>query len=645
MSEKFYITTAIDYVNAPPHLGHAYEKVTADCIARAHRRLGFDVKFLIGNDEHGTKMEKSAAAEGITPKQYVDKMDAIYRSTYEKLLISWDEFIRTSEERHHRGVHEILNRVKANGWITRSTYTGWYCEGCEAFYTEKDLVDGKCPNHLTVPRWVEEENWFFKLSEFRDRLLAHIEAHPEFIRPASRRNEIVSFLEGGLEDLSISRAGVEWGIPFPGDEKHVVYVWFDALTNYLTGVGFGTDEAETAKWWPADVHIVGKDITRFHCVIWPAMLMAAEIELPKCVFGHGFIYHAGAKMSKSLGNIVNPLELLEVTGADALRYFLIRELTYGRDGDFSWDTFITRYNAELANDLGNLVKRTTDMTVKFLDGEVAAGVDAGADRTELRALAEEVVAEATKAHRAFDLSGALAAVWNLVRRANQAIQEAKPWELAKDEARQGELAGVLSELLEAIRIIAELVEPAIPGKAAEIRARLGVDGGGAWSDVARWRERPAWKVTGGDPVFPRIEKKKEAAAEPEKSVESKRAKKKREKAGKAAAPPASIPIGAFHDVELLVATVTAAERVEGADRLLKLQLDAGEAEPRQVVSGIAEHYAPEDLPGRQVILVANLEPATIRGVESRGMVLAAKQGDTLTLLEPGGERKPGTRVS
>ena len=526
MAGKFYLTTAIDYVNGVPHLGHAYEKVTADCIARSRRAMGQDVCFLIGNDEHGVKMEKSAAAEGVTPQEYVDRMAEIFRSTYDKLLVEPDIFIRTSEARHHAAVKEMIRRVREAGYIHRSKYEGWYCEGCEAFYTEKDLTDGKCPNHGTEPRWVEEENWFFRLSDFRERLLEHIRENPEFIRPASRRNEVVAFLESGLEDLSISRQGVKWGIPFPDDPSSVVYVWFDALTNYASGIGFGTDEETFRRWWPCDVHIVGKDITRFHCVIWPAMLMAAGVELPKSVFGHGFIYQSGTKMSKSLGNIVNPLDVIEVTGPDALRYFLIREMTYGKDGDFSWDAFIARYNADLANDLGNLAKRTTDMVAKFLDGRIEAG--AGRADTGLRVATEAAVAEASAAFEAFDLSRALSEVWALVRRGNQVIQETKPWELARDESRREELVGVLSDLLETLRIVSELAEPAIPGKAPVLRERLGLppESAGPWSTSAAWRDRPAWNVAPGDPVFPRIDRKEEPA---EKKSEEK------PKPGKAAA--------------------------------------------------------------------------------------------------------------
>jgi methionyl-tRNA synthetase len=632
--ETFYLTCAIDYLNARPHLGHAYEKVAADCIVRAQRLLGKDVRFLIGADEHGTKVEKAAREAGVTPQEYTDGLAAQFRDTFDRLNVSYDDYIRTTEPRHHDGVLEILRRVRANGWITTSKYTGWYCEGCEAYYTEKDLAGGKCPVHETEPRWVEEENFFLRLSAFRERLLEHYRAHPGFIRPDPRRNEVMAFVEGGLQDLSISRSrsGVSWGIPFPDDPDHVVYVWFDALTNYISALGFGRDEELFRKWWPADVHLVGKDITRFHCVIWPAMLMAAELPLPKCVFGHGFIYQRGTKMSKSLGNIVDPLDVVDVTGADALRYFLLREITFGKDGDFTWETFIGRYNADLANDLGNLVQRVTEMTAKFLGGRIAAGADAGTDRTGLRDAASDAAVAAIHAYERFDLSEAIVAVWALVRRANQVVQETAPWEMAKDESRRDDLAGVLSDILEAVRVTAALVEPAMPEMAARILERIGLPdaAGTVWTTSTVWRERPAWRVGQGPPLFPRVKPPAGAeGASPE-----------------AAAPAGRRPIAidAFREVELIVATVKEAAPVAGADRLLRLILDTG-GEDRQVVAGIAEHYPAADLIGTQVVLVANLEPATIRGVESRGMILAAKQGKKLVLLGPQGDVGPGAKIS
>jgi methionyl-tRNA synthetase len=627
--EKFLLTTAIDYVNSRPHLGTAYEKIAADCIARAHRLLGRDVLFVMGNDEHSINVAKAAAKGGLDPRTYCDRMETTFRETWNRLGISFDDFIRTSEERHRRAVQELLRRLEKNGWLRKDRYTGWYCEGCEAFYTEKDLVDGRCPNHDTRPSWVEEENWFFRLSAFQRPLLEHIRSNPGFIRPETRRNEIVAFLESGLSDLSISRAGATWGIPFPNDRDHVVYVWFDALINYISAAGFATDEAKFARWWPAECHIVGKDITRFHCVIWPAMLMAAGLPLPKSVFGHGFVYQSGRKMSKSLGNIVNPLDVVAVTGADALRYFLLREITFGKDGDFTWDAFTQRYNADLANDLGNLLQRTTDMVAKFLDGEIAAGRDRGTDRTGLAAAAREAAGAVLSAYERFDLSEALIAVWGLVRRSNQAVQESRPWETAKDPARRDELAGVLSEILEAVRIAAALAEPALPGKVAAIRERLGVPGDAAslWTVSTAWRERPGWRVSRGEAIFPRLAPPKEEEKVSEQA-----------EAGK------TIPIDAFRDVELVVATIKDAARVDGADRLLRVTLDVG-GDERQVVAGIAEHFRPEDLPGRQVVLVANLEPAKIRGIESRGMILAAKSGEKLVLLGPQGEIESGAKIS
>ncbi len=643
MRPKFYLTTAIDYVNSRPHLGTAYEKIAADCLARAHRRMGYDVLFVMGNDEHSINVERSARADGLSPREYADRMEGAFRDAWERLDVRYDDFIRTSEPRHHAAVREILRRVKEAGWIRRDKYSGWYCEGCEAYYTEKDLIDGKCPNHQTPARWVEEQNWFFALSKFRDRLRDHIHANPDFVQPESRRNEILAFLEGGLDDLSISREGVTWGIPFPGDPAHVVYVWFDALTNYASAAGLGTDDAKFARWWPADLHIVGKDITRFHCVIWPAMLMAAGLPLPKRVFGHGFIYHSGTKMSKSLGNSVNPLDVVDRTGADPLRYFLLREITFGKDGDFTWDGFIARTNADLANDLGNLVKRTTDMTLKFLDGRIEPGVDAGKDRTALRDVAGQTVREALAAYTALDPSGALDAIWALVRRANQAVQETKPWEIAKDSARRAELTGTLSEILEAIRIVGELVEPAMPRKAARLLERLGVGATDAdWTESCAWRDRPAWTVRPGEALFPRL-----VRGDSDEDAEAKSAAKSAARsAAKGGAPRAggAIDIDRFREVQLVVATVVAASRVEGADRLLKLDLDLGQ-EQRQVVAGIAQSVRAEDLPGTQVVVVANLTPTTIKGVESRGMVLVAKADGTLTLLGPRAPVAPGAPVS
>ncbi len=514
--KTFYITCAIDYVNSNPHLGTAYEKIAADALARYHRLAGREVYFLMGTDEHSLNVERAAREQGLSPLEYTDRMAARFESVWADLNLGYDVFMRTTEPRHRRSVQELFRRIQEAGDIYKGKYEGYYCVSCEAFKQEKDLVDGLCPIHRRKPDWIEEENWFFRLSKYQEPLLAHFRAHPDFLVPASRRNEIVNVIESGLEDISVSRPGSGWGVPLPLDGTQRVYVWFDALINYITAIGFAAgDPAEAerfARWWPADLHVIGKDITRFHAVIWPAMLMAAGVELPKQILGHGWVTFKGEKLSKSLGNIVEPLEVTGRFGPDPLRYYLLKEVPLDRDGDFTWELFIERYNTELANDLGNLVSRTVSMAVKYFEGalpEVYAPESPGPD-ADLREAAEAAVAGVRRGFEGLAVDEAIAAAWALVRRANQYIEETAPWKLAKDPAGRDRLATVMHGLLESVRLSALLLTPIMPGKCAEIRDRL--HRGGAEEaltlDDARWAPLefpPAEALTRPEPLFPRID--------------------------------------------------------------------------------------------------------------------------------------------
>jgi len=665
MGNRYYITTAIDYVNSSPHIGTAYEKISADVFARYHRMMGDDVYFQMGSDEHSLNVVRAARDRGMDPKAYCDEMEQIFRGIWAKLEIGFDHFIRTTDETHVRGLRALFERMRDD--IYPGHYEGYYCESCESFQQEKDLVDGCCPVHGTPPTWIKEENYFFRLSRYAEPLLRHIESHPDFIEPESRRNEIVQFLRSGLADISVTRAGADWGTPFPMDESQVVYVWVDALTNYATGVGLGTDEARFEKWWPADVHIVGKDITRFHCIIWPAMLMAAGIELPRKVFGHGFVYFKGERLSKSRGVVVDPLEAADVFGPCALRYFLMREGTYGRDVDFTWEQFRARYDSELANDLGNLLSRTTAMVERFLGGEFERpGAGAGGD---LETVARRVRADYVAAMGSYAPQSALAAIWELVRRANAYIEEEKPWALAKSEPER--LPAVLFGVMEAIRQVAVMAWPVMPGKCAEILEALGFAqaiGNGGLDDLllwgSAWSERVSVKRT--DAVFPKYTDEELTVAfdggdgrggsiSGKPTAGGGTGKHGEDKAG-AGEPRGGPPDGKekgdskllkfdeFQKLELKLAKIIEAERVEGTDKLLRLKVDLGGGDERQMVAGIAEAYSGEDLVGRTVVVVANLEPATIRGVESSAMLLAASGDDGTSLLVPDRELPPGTRV-
>ena len=632
MTTRFYITTPIYYPSSKLHIGHSYTTVAADALARYHRRLGHETYFLTGTDEHGQKIERAAAAAGKTPKQFVDEIVAWIKSLWEALNISYDDFIRTTDERHEQAVQKIFLRLYEQGDIYKSSYEGWYCTPCETFWLEGKLKEGKlCPDCGRPVEWTKEESYFFRLSKYSDRLLAYIE-ETDFIQPSSRKNEMVSFIKQGLEDLCVSRSTVRWGIPVPIDEKQTIYVWIDALSNYITALGWGTENDELyRKFWPADVHLVGKEIVRFHTIIWPCILMALDLPLPKKVFGHGWLLFGAQaeKMSKSKGNVVDPFALIEKYGLDAVRYYLLREVPFGSDGTYTEDAFILRTNTDLANDLGNLLSRTTQMINKFSGGKVPEPDPATDDRV-LATLAEQVIREYQEAMDRLEISTALVALWKLVDRANKYIDEQAPWALARDEAKAGQLRSVLYSLAESLRILGVALTPFLIHTPERIWEQLGLDPAQVrtlpWEQAIAWGGlQPGTPIRRGNPLFPRIETpKEETKVEPstEKAQETAQAAKVAEPVEGVA----QIEYDDFAKVDLRVAEIVEAERVPKADRLLRLELSVG-GERRQIVSGIAQHYAPEELIGKRIILVSNLKPKKLRGIESHGMLLAATAED------------------
>ena len=644
---RFFLTTAIDFVNSRPHLGTAYEKIMADVIARYKRLSGVETYFLMGNDEHSQNVFRKAAELGLPPLAYCDQMEEEFRKTWRALDLSFDDFIRTTEPRHQAGVASVAQKIFDAGDIYDGVYEGWYCVGCEAFKQEKDLVDGRCPLHLVQPQWIKEKNYFFRLSKYQKAIQDLFDARPEFIQPDIRRNELLRLLEGGLEDISISRAGQSWGIPLPFDPSCVVYVWFDALLNYATAVGLGTDAGKLAKWWPADLHIIGKDITRFHTVVWPAMLMSAGLDVPRQVFGHGFITVNGQRMSKSLGTAIDPLDASSRFGPDPLRLYLVKEIAFGGDGDFSWSRFDERYNVDLANNLGNLVSRVTTMADRYRGGRLAP---TGSGSSQLARTGEDAVAVYRQAMDVYALHEGAAAAFRLIDATNEFIASSEPWKLAKDPANADQLTQVLFDAAEAIRLAAVMLTPIMPASSAEILRRVGMAGHGLNLDRdGRWRNEGERRLIQDGPMWPR--KEQTIVSENETPIPPAASSP----AGPTLAPIAAAPVVAaaatariamddFMKVELRVAKVLAAERVPKSKKLLKLSVDVG-SEERTIVAGIAESYEPEALVGRTIAIVFNLNPAKLMGIESNGMVLAASaEGGKATLVSFEDPPPPGTRI-
>ena len=641
--KPYYITTPIYYPSTNLHIGNTYTTVAADAIARFKRLTGHEVMFLTGTDEHGQKIERIANEKGITPKEHVDEIVAGIKDLWKMMNISYDKFIRTTDDYHVKAVQEIFKKLYDQGDIYKDSYEGLYCTPCESFWTETQLVNGNCPDCGRPVEKAKEEAYFFKMSKYADRLIQYIEEHPDFIQPESRKNEMLNnFLRPGLQDLCVSRTSFTWGIPVSFDEKHVIYVWIDALSNYITALGYGQENQELyKKFWPADVHLIGKDILRFHTIYWPIMLMALGLELPKQVFGHGWLLVDGGKMSKSKGNVVDPVVLVNMFGADAVRYYLLREIPFGSDGLFNNEIFIKKVNTDLANDLGNLLSRTIAMVYKYFDGVIQAPTCKEAIDDKLINLALSTSGKVEASIDALKIPEALESIWTLISRANKYIDETTPWILAKDEEKKERLGTVLYNLLETLRFVSVMISPFLTETSVKINAQLNTKVT-TWESLKEFNGTVAGdKVVKGDVIFPRIDvEEKLAELEALKPAPVKPANEELVKNPIKE----EITIDDFDKIDLRVVKVLECEPVKKAKKLLKLKVDLG-GEERQVISGIAQYYKPEELVGKYVVLVANLKPVKLRGELSQGMILAAAPSDDseLLLVNPG-EMLTGSQV-